>query len=223
MKRLSVFVTIIIFSTGVLLAQMGMESYTRYSMGARVLTVYNQDPNFKVFGPNTGNWAPSLTMDYSQLIFERNKFTISLDYGSSFSAVGYKYAKSKDSIAFFKASGVGLFLGLEFSYDIKETDESFYPIRLFVGPEISTLLFQKYGLNKQVSSFDMNSPQGGLGVMSKIDFVFFDGIDFRLSAFYELEWYFEKTELMGVNNKYLYRTHNIGIAVSFENEQYLIF
>jgi len=219
MKKLSLLIIVLISLSSSLFAQFGDESYARYSIGVNFLSVSNDNPDYKVYGISPGNFFPSINMDYSPYKFEMDMSAISLNFGGGFNSVGYNREINQDSTFFYKASGLSFFTGIEFSYDIIETEYNYYTLSIFMGPQYSMLLFHKYGLNKKVTYNDMDDPQGGLGLKSKLDFTLVNNDSFKLSVFYELDWYFEQGKVNIVNN-YLYRTNSIGLAFSFVNGIY---
>ena len=189
------------------------EAFLRVSFGTNFLGTIGESPNYKVFGPSSINWIPSVRVESFPLLLETEDYDLYMMFGAGGTFYGYKHELTKDSISYQKNNGLAFLGGLGItSYLIEDLPISLtfnYQFMLFSNTKT---YYDKVLISKRVNSNTSHALTG------RLDFRLIDNLKFRLSAFYLADYYFKTTTNTSNNHNYL--TQSLGISLSFSTGWY---
>ena len=212
MRRIDVILIVVsIFMSSYSYSQ--SESFMQISVGSNFLTTNNSNPKFKTFGPSSIQRFPTIRIESISVLIEGNDMDYYLDLGFGLESYGYKIVVKEDSILYNKYLTLFLQAGIgATSYLLEDV-----PISFSVNFQIMNLGFNRVYLNRKVIHTDLDAFKQ-YSLSTRVDFRFIDYDNFRLSAFYLIDW--GLTTMSRGTESFKYRTHSIGVSISFVNGFY---
>jgi len=212
MNKYSITLLVLLLS-GIFSANAQTRSFLRISMGANYMSALNVGPEYINFNPSENNQLPSFRFETFPLLYENYNSNFYLTVGASNNMFGYKRELNMDTTLSRKTTGLVIFLGIGTTINTFEK----LPISLLVDYGYLPWSKEKNYYNGFYTYSEVNKSNHHV-LNSRIDFRFIDNDKFRLSAYYQADWYFAVNNETADSHKYL--THNIGVSFSFSNGWY---
>ncbi len=205
--RYKTFIFLLVFTLSGNFLKAQISSYLRYSVGTNFLS--DNEPSHRAVMPSSINWFPSLGLETSLFVIEREYSDLSMHSGLRLLFTGFGKDYAQDSIIDYKAIGLGVGLGFQYlSYHIEKL-----PIGLELDFHLRFGNMDREYVNKSLYNTDLLDDILNFLVTPRLDFFVLNRLKFRMSIFTLMDFYLKKT--IFYDDTFRFRTFTLGLSFGF--------